>query len=170
MLVSIEMQGDSSLVARLTDMPATVRAILQAKVRALAADLEGYIKVNKLDGQVLNRVTGALSRSINNRVEVIAGAVWGLVFSAGDVKYAAIHEYGGVIHSPGGTAYILKSDGMAQFVSNANAKADMARTQPHDIHMPERSFMRTGLADKAASISLGMKEAIVRGIQKAVTG
>lgn len=170
MLVSVEVVGDRELVARLAAMPVAVLEMLKVKVKTLAIDLEGYIKVNKLDGQVLNRVTGALSRSINNRVDAVAGAVWGLVFSAGDVKYAAIHEYGGVIHSPGGTAYFMKEDGMAQFVSNAAAKDDMLRTKPHNITMPERSFMRTGLADKAASISLGMKEAIIQGIQKQVKG
>lgn len=169
-LVTIQITGDRELMVRMKDMPLAVMQALKIKVQSLSLMLEGYIKTQKLNGQVLNRITGALSRSIFQKVVASVGSVMGFVFSSGDVKYAAIHEYGGTIQSPGGTAYMMKEDGMAQFVSNAAATADMPRTQPHTIHMPERSYMRSSLRDKQNEITLGMKTAVVQAIQKQVKG
>ena len=60
-----------------------------------------------------------------------------------DADYARIHELGGVINHPGGTAYFIREDGMAVFVSNKDPRAaDLPKTKPHQIVMPARPFLR----------------------------
>lgn len=59
-------------------------------------------------------------------------------------KYGRIHELGGVINHPGGTAYIM-IDGQFQPVRNENAKPWMRRTKPHPINMPPRPYLRPAL-------------------------
>jgi phage gpG-like protein len=60
------------------------------------------------------------------------------------VPYAAIHEYGGTIQHPGGTAYIVTRRG-ARFISNAEAETtrrQVRRTRPHPITIPARPYLR----------------------------
>ncbi|MFZ5749099.1 MAG: phage morphogenesis protein [Pseudomonadota bacterium] len=60
-----------------------------------------------------------------------------------DVKYARIHELGGTIKHPGGTPYFIEEDGMATFVrKDAPGAADLPKTQPHDIVIPARPYLR----------------------------
>ncbi len=181
-MLSAGLKGDQQLIGHLSEMPAAVQASLLTKSRELALNLQAHIKDDKLSGQVLNvgkntktHVAGALKASIQEEVEANPTGVLARIFSSGDVKYAAIHEYGGVIHHPGGTAYIpngLKSNGVgASFISNAAAEAighDLPRTAPHDITMPERSFMRSSLKDMAATIAEGLKQAAIEGARKAL--
>ena len=175
-MLNVTVTGDREVVQRLQSMPPTVHALLVAKTRMLAINLQGHVKVDKLSGRVLNRISGRLSSSIKFAVDDAGSSVYGRVFSSGDVKYAAIHEFGGVIKHPGGTAYI--PDGVkkgsivgASFISNAAAAAiggDLPRTKPHQIVMPERSYLRSSLKDMAAEISAGLKAAVVQGAKQAM--
>jgi phage gpG-like protein len=164
-MLKVQLIGDDALIAKFDAMPAKVRQALKAKVTALAIEMDSKV-VDKLSGPVLNRKTGALARSINWLVEDQGQAVIGKVRSSGDVKYAAIHEFGGVIHHPGGTAYIIES-GQAVWISNAKAATmeNVRRTAPHDITMPERSYMRSTLADMKDEIEEGLREAVHQGVQ-----
>ena len=98
-MFTIEIKGDRELVERLNAMPSTVRVVLRRKVYMLALLLEAMVK-EKLSGPVLNVVSGALRRSITEEVTDNPEQISAKVYSSGDVKYAAIHEYGGVIHIP----------------------------------------------------------------------
>jgi phage gpG-like protein len=64
-----------------------------------------------------------------------------------DKEYAQIHNDGGTINHPGGTAYFSKS-GRAVFVKNETAARyqslhlkPMKRTAPHKITIPKRQFI-----------------------------
>lgn len=163
--LTVKLVGDTALIARIDNIPAAVRRALVKKVTALAIEMDEKV-VGKVSGQVLHRVTGALARSINWLVDDNDQEVIGKVRSSGDVKYAAIHEFGGVIHHPGGTAYIIQ-DGQAVWVSNAKADAlghDLPRTKAHDINMPERSYLRSTLADMKDEITEGLQEAVEQGM------
>jgi len=119
----------------------------------------------KLDGQVLNVRTGKLRRSIQ-RSSILEGygVIAGYVYSDSSVRYGAIHEFGGTIHHPGGTAYWIDASGMMRFVSNDMASrvhsGEFPRTRPHDIVMPERSFMRSALREREADIRAALAEAV----------
>ena len=92
-MLTVELVGDKALVARLDAIPDKLREALTRKVNTLALQLEAKVK-GKLSNDVLQVRTGALRRSIFSRVDQSATGVTGTVGSSGDVKYAAIHEYG----------------------------------------------------------------------------
>jgi hypothetical protein len=80
-------------------------------------------------------------------VQYVAVGIFGAKASADhgglpNIKVATAHEFGVTIQHPGGTAYIIR-DGQAVFISNEAAVGrDLPRTQPHEIVIPERSFIR----------------------------
>lgn len=157
---------DRAVQAWLTAMPEKVRQRLEQAVYTLAEKLRSHIIQDKLLGQVLNRRNGGLGQSIQQKVDSTSTSVVGTVYSAGDVKYAAIHEFGGVINHPGGTAFYVSQllGGRAFWVSNASALADkLPRTAAHQITMPERSYMRSSLADMKDDIIQKMTLAVNEG-------
>lgn len=92
--------------------------------RAIAIDLQSYIRTNKLQGQVLHQRSGRLSRGVRYEVEAVGPVIKAEVGVFEGVPYAAIHEYGGEIMRTGRIkgAYV--------------------------IHMPERSYVRSSLREK----------------------
>lgn len=167
-MLTVQVVGDRAVQSRFDKMDSLLHAALLKKISFLSEKLKLYIKTDKLSGQVLNRRTGALVNSIQAVTTDSPDMIQGTVFSAGNVKYAGIHEYGGVIKHPGGTAYMPITGKGVVFVSNAKAEILRLtkRTKAHDIPMPMRSFMRSGLADMRQEIISGMKAAVVEGISK----
>lgn len=166
MLLSITVMGDKALIARLEKMPHAVQAALAIKVRQLALRLEAYVKTRKLNGQVLNRISGRLARSIANKVTVTVNSVIAKVFSSGDVKYAGIHEFGGKT-----APHIIEPKKASVLAFAVGGGTVFARRVNHPgSTMPERSFLRSSLRDLSTEISTGMKTAVVQAAQKSVTG
>jgi phage gpG-like protein len=89
------LDGAEALDRRLADLPFAMRAQLEAKARELAATLVTRIRDEKLSGQVLATRSGALKASISAEILNSGDTVQATVGSVGDVKYAAIQEYGG---------------------------------------------------------------------------
>ena len=166
MLVSITVKGDRELMARLDKMPLAVQAALTVKVRSLALRLEAWVKTRKLNGQVLNRITGRLARSIQNKVETAAHFVLARVFSSGDVKYAGIHEFGGKT-----APHIIEPKKANVLAFTVGGEERFARRVNHPgSKMPERSYMRSSLRDMSTTISTEMKQAVVQAAIKQVKG
>jgi phage gpG-like protein len=159
-MFTIEIKGDRELVERLNAMPSTVRVVLRRKVYMLALLLEAMVK-EKLSGPVLNVVSGALRRSITEEVTDNPEQISAKVYSSGDVKYAAIHEYGGVIHIPEIVPVKAKA---LHFVIGAKDIFAM-RVAAHDVHMPERSYMRSSLDQMRQEIVDGMRSAVLEGLR-----
>lgn len=162
--LTLTLVGDVETVGKLREFGPGLLSALSDRMGVILIGLQGYIVSRKLHGQVLKQRTGQLANSIQaSPVTALAMAVFGRVFSAGDVKYAAIHEFGGVIEHPGGTAYI-PGQGLAMFVSNARAAeigADgwsLPRTRPHPIPIPERSYMRSSLRENQGRITNQLRE------------
>lgn len=162
-MLNATLTGSRELISRFEGAPKAVQDRMNVVVQAYTLDLQNYVIGSKLSGQVLNVRTGNLRRSIQRRLTVDPSAVYGYVYSSGDVKYAAIHEFGGIIQHPGGTAYITRYGagiGATRWISNSNPlAAHLKRTRPHPIPMPERSYLRSGLRDKSAQYSTGMANA-----------
>src|SRR5262249_49952955 len=116
---------------------------------------------DKLRGQVLNRRTGRLGQSIQQRVDSTAASVTGVVYSAGDVKYAAIHEICGHIAGPGIEAKTAK----ALMLGVGGKKVFAKWVNWRGATMPERSYMRTSLADMKDEIVQKMTAAVQEGTQ-----
>lgn len=160
-MLNVTLVGDRELVARIGAMPAKVHAALLKKVNALALKLEAKIKNEKLSGQVLNVRSGALRRSIFSQVTDTETAVTGKVASSGDVKYAAVHEFGGKI--PPHDIFPVKAAALAFMM---NGKQVFFKHVHHPgATMPEQSFMRSSLAEMKDEIVSGLKQAVVEGLK-----
>jgi HK97 gp10 family phage protein len=160
-MLNLTLVGDKELVARLNAMPEKVRTALVRKVTALALKLEAKVK-GKLSNQVLHVQTGALRRSIFNKVENSATAVTGKVASSGDVKYAGIHEFGGKTR-----AHIIEPKKAQALAFMMGGKTVFAKRVNHPgSKMPERSFLRSSLKDMQVEITTGMTEAVKQAVQK----
>ena len=146
--------------AALADMPERVRAALAAKADVLTVALQAKIQ-QKLTGGVLNAKTGALARSILATLEEADAGVAVSIASAGDVKYAAIHEFGGVI--PPHEIVPDKAKALAFLLGGKQVFA--ARVSLPAIVMPERSYMRSSLAEMAGAIRDELDAAVLEAIQ-----
>jgi phage gpG-like protein len=121
--------------------------------------------IGKLSGPVLKTRTGLLRDSITVQVDDDGSTITGTIGT--NVEYAAIHEFGGIIHHPGGTAYMLIK-GQLTFISNASPLAsELLRTRPHDIPMPERSFLRSTLTEQRSTVLAAFKEALAEAVSDA---
>jgi phage gpG-like protein len=156
-MLEVELIDASS--AALAAMPERIRGALSAKANSLAAELQSKIQ-QKLAGGVLNMKSGALARSIGVMIEDGPGNVTVRVASSGDVKYAAIHEFGGTI--PPHQIVPDKAKALAFAIGGKQVFA--ARVQIPAVTMPERSYMRSSLAEMADEIRDKLAEAIIGGM------
>lgn len=141
-------------------MPERIRAALVAKAGVLAAKLQAKIG-QKLSGEVLQMKSGALAGSIGVTIEETSGGVAVRLATSADVKYAAIHEFGGVI--PPHEIVPDKAKALAFLVGGKQAFA--ARVNLPAIAMPERSYMRTSLAEMADDIRDELAATAIEAIQ-----
>ena len=149
-----------SASAALAGMPERVRAALLLKANALAGELQARVQ-EKLSGGVLHARTGALARSIVAVIEDDAEAISVRVAASGDAKYAAIHEYGGTI--PPREIVPDKARALAFAVGGKEAFA--ARVNLPAVTMPQRSYLRSSLAEMAVAIREGLSEAAIEATQ-----
>jgi phage gpG-like protein len=109
---------------------------------------------------VLNQKSGALARSIVATMSDDAAHV-AVSIASMDIKYAAIHEYGGTI--PPHQIVPDKAKALAFLVGGKLAFA--ARVNLPASAMPERSYMRSSLAEMADEIRDGLSEAVFDSLQ-----
>jgi phage gpG-like protein len=151
------------LIAGLDHMPAQVVAAVATKMKAITINLQRHVITDKLHGQVLKQRSGASAidpAEIRTEGETVVGEV----FSAGDVKYAAIHEFGGT--TPPHDIVPTKAQALAFAIGG---KMVFAKVVHHPgSRIPERSYMRSSLEDQAEDIVDGLKEAAIRAALKAV--
>jgi phage gpG-like protein len=145
--------------AALAAMPDRVRDALSSKATMLSTVLQAKIQ-QKLAGAVLNTRSGALARSIVATVDASSADVVVSIASSGDVKYAAIHEFGGTI--PPHQVVPDKAKALAFAVGGKQAFA--ARVNLPAITMPARSYLRASLAEMADEIRDGLSEAVVEAM------
>ena len=131
----------------LATLPERLRAALAAKAGVLAAELQAKIQ-QKLSGGVLNMKGGALAGSIGMTIEETSDGVAVRLATSPDVKYAAIHEFGGTI--PPHQIVPDKAKALAFLIGGKQAFA--ARVNLPAIAVPERSYMRASLAEMADDI------------------
>ncbi len=159
-MLNVTLTGDRELIAKLDSMPGKLQIALLQKVSDLTLKLEALVK-QKLTNDVLNVRSGNLRRSIARQVNSSATSVIGKVFSSGDVKYAAIQEYGGqtkahVIEAINGKALAFKMGGKEVFFRKVNHPGS---------NIPERSFLRSSLADMQEEITEGLHQTVVETLK-----
>ena len=129
--------------AELDSYPAALQAALDAKAAELAAALADLVRNDKLSGAVLNARSGELRDSIAATVTADADGILASVSSQGEVKYAAIQEYGGKTSAH--EILPAKGDVLAFVVGEAQHFA--RRVEHPGSLIPERSYLRSALGD-----------------------
>ena len=126
----------------------TWRDALRARLRrsfAASADALLLSVCDKLSGGVLRPKSGALRASIRAEVSEDASGFAARVWSGGSLPYARIQEYGGRIEVP---AIVPKTAGALAF-GYGGRMVFAKRARAHAVQIPERSYMRTSLAEFA---------------------
>jgi phage gpG-like protein len=153
-MMTIALDGADALQARFAGFPTEMLDSLSAKTALLAQALAHKVRDDKLTGGVLNVASGALRASIVAEVGVDASGVFASVGSVGDVKYAAIHEYGG--KTAAHEIVALKAEALA--FANGGAMV-FARCVAHPgSTIPERSYLRSSLAEMVEEIIAALAE------------
>ncbi|HZZ63839.1 MAG TPA: hypothetical protein VFE63_22190 [Roseiarcus sp.] len=162
-MFALELVGLEETGARLDAYPAALGAALAAKAGDLAAKLTDRVRDDKLAGAVLNARSGALRDSIFSDVSADADGILATVGSNGNVKYAAIQEYGGKTSAheilPG------KAKALAFVVGGA---LRFARKVEHPGSViPERSYLRSSLDEMSGEIVQALAEAAAEVLERA---
>jgi phage gpG-like protein len=155
MVLTIQARGLSEALAKIDGVGPKLHAELVTTVSRETFELQRHVVQDKLSGQVLNRRSGALSRSITARVTEDANTIRGTVGT--NLIYARIHEFGGTINHPGSIAH-----GRALRFEVGGEVLYRRRTAPHLIPMPERSYLRIALADRRDAIVAAIRAAIAK--------
>lgn len=155
MSVTVEVIGDAALVARLDAMPGRVHDGLAPAVTRLGFELQRKVQSEKLTGQVLKVRTGRLRSSINTEIEDSGSEVAASVGT--NVSYGKIHEYGV------GRSWLVEARNAKALRFTVGGRTVFARRVVHPP-LPERSFLRSALAEMAPAIEEGLREAVARAI------
>lgn len=155
-MIQAELIGDDRVTARLGRLGRDLSAANERAITALTIELLRKVKADKLSGQVLNVKTGRLRRSITQRitgggtskVEGVVGTI---------VKYGATHEFGG----PVTVKQHLRMQKLA-WGKPMNPPREVT-VRAHTVNLPERSFLRSALADMQPRI----RERLQAEIEKA---
>lgn len=177
----------ASVVRQLNAFPP---AMLQAIAGAL--DLENELtvgqaqrmKMSKHSATTLGVITNRLRQSLRPTKAIIAGQA---VISAigSNVKYAAVHEFGftGTVNVPqytrhdsrrdvyaaGASAHFSWKDGKIKRGRSAQPIASgvgVVKAHPMKMHMPERSYIRSTLAERSDAYSRAISAAILTAWNK----
>ena len=141
-MFALEVRGLDETSARFDAYPAALQAALGAKASELATALADLVK-NKLSGAVLNTSSGTLGDSIAASVTADSDRVLASVGSEGDVKYAAIQEYGGKTSAH---EILPVKDDVLAFVAGDGQHFARRIEHPGSV-IPERSYLRSSLED-----------------------
>jgi phage gpG-like protein len=159
-MISAQITGSQQVIEKLGAIPAKVRAAAKSSLDIWATELAGYIKSEKLSGQVLNRRSGNLSSSVFPDSSETSTSVSGGARAGLDVPYARIHEYGGLI--PAHVVVVKNAKALCFSVGGVMRFAKSVHIP--DVQMPERSYMRSSLREQApegiAELRAAVREAI----------
>jgi phage gpG-like protein len=138
-MFALELDGLEEASARFDAYPAALVAALDAKASELSAALVDVVQNDKLSGGVLNARSGTLRDSIATGISSDQDGVSVSVGSVGDVKYAAIQEYGGKTSAH----EILPVKAQALAFIAGGAERFVRRVEHPGSLIPERSYLRS---------------------------
>lgn len=124
----------------------------ETKVNANIDELNKLIRVLKKEKKVRIGIIGSQATAAHDSESGLTNA-----------KLGAVHEFGADIKHPGGTPYKILANGKAQFVKKSDG-ADLPVTQPHEIHIPRRSFLLDPLKEKLPKEIKQLKKYIFKQI------
>jgi len=154
-MFSLAVDGLDQTRARLDAYPAALSAALAAKASELASALADRVKYDKLSGGALNAQSGALQASIAASISIAADGVSVSVGSEGDVKYAAIQEFGGKT-----AAHEILPEKARTLAFLMGGSLRFARSVHHPGSLiPARPYLRSAIDEMADDIVAGLASA-----------
>lgn len=152
---------NEAFLAKLQGFPSKFHARILPVVKRLSIALQREVMV-KLTGQVLNVRTGTLRRSINQEVLDSPQGIRGIVGT--NVSYAAIHEYGydGPVNVRAHLRTIKEAFGRPLTKGH---KTFEVSAHVRNVHVPERSFLRSTLNEFEPRIKEEISEAAREAIR-----
>lgn len=158
MSIELQVDGDLDVTLKLQSLPDRLRDELYTAMKTVMFDLQSYIQTNKLSGQVLNRRSGTLSRSFTNDVEQGENIIEGT--TGPNTPYARIQEYGGQT-----APHVIEARNVKALMFTAGGKTLFRRLVHHPgSRIPERSYMRTALAENINTIRNQLNDAVKKAI------
>lgn len=171
--------GDKEVSRRLRALPDGVHSRVTDSVGRLVLRLQRKVKAEKLSGieivkkagggikfkrnkslQVLNVRTGTLRRSIEQRMVLTSNTISGIVST--NVKYGKAHEYGGLQ-----TQTVREHLRLVKKSFGKSLKSPVwstVRGHSRTVDLPERSFLRSALAEMQEEIVSDVEKAVANGI------
>ena len=162
-MFALESEGFDEATARLDACPAALAAALAAKAAELAAALADRVRTDKLSGGVLDVRSGALRDSIAASVSAGGDGVRATVGVSGDVKYAAIQEYGG--KTAAHEILPVKAQALA-FLAGGGLRFASKVEHPGSV-LPERSYLRSTLDEMRDDIVAALAGAAAESLERA---
>jgi phage gpG-like protein len=153
-VITVQLIGDNRPVAKLEAMPGRVHDGLARAVPRLGFELQHKVRADTPWGQVLKVRTGSLRSSINMQLEGSATEVAATIGT--NIQYARRHEYG---HS-----WLVEAKSVKPLRFTVGDQTMFRRRVTHPP-LPERSFLRSALAEMAPSIAEGLHEAVAEAIR-----
>jgi hypothetical protein len=152
-MLNVTVIGDREVIQRFANLPERAHGALVAEVTTLALELQAHVVQDKLQGQVLNHITGRLQSSIQHDVQVSGTTVTGRVYAnTSTAPYAGAQEFGATIPD----RYPVNAKALHFFVGADEVFAKFAR----GFTLPERSYLRSSLEDYKERIISGMTNAV----------
>jgi len=153
-MLTLQSQGLDELEQRFAQLPSDFLAALRGKAQTLGDALVDKIRTDKLAGGVPGARTGALAASIGMQPMEGDASVGVSVGAFGDIKYAAIQEYGGKTG-----AHEILPDKAAALAFVVDGVLRFARRVEHPgSTIPAHAYLRSGLAEFADEIRAGLAE------------
>jgi len=150
----------------LSDMARRSEAMIagtRTAMTSLAIGLSARVKGSKLSGQVLRVRTGRLRRSINHVVTEADGVITGAVGT--NVEYARRHEFGGRVSEQVKEHMRVCKQVYGRMLSKPILVS--VRAHVRTTNLPERSFLRTSLAEMKPQIKRELADAIAKAVHGA---
>ncbi|MGB8366349.1 MAG: hypothetical protein ACLQUZ_05475 [Rhizomicrobium sp.] len=152
--VSLTVAGDAATIARLSRAHQSLFAAVKTALTVEAAALKARVQ-EKLSGEVLQVRSGRLRDAVTANIEIDGDVAHATVAVEG-IPYAAIQEYGGTVHLP----EIVAERAKALAFEIKGEQVFAARARAHDVVIPQRSYLRSSLAERSDAIAAALRDAM----------
>ena len=148
--------GVETALARFDRLASRARREIATTASRLVEAIVGKIRLEKLSGEVLNARSGALRDSITGDVEAQGETILASIGSIGDIKYAAIQEYGGTTSAH---EILPSKSNVLAFISGGQGRFAKRIEHPGSV-IPERSYLRSSLDEMRDEIIADLTAAV----------
>ncbi len=146
-MITATLVGGRELIVKFEKFPASLREKLESTIKSLTFDLAKKVKADKLSGQVLQRPSGRLIRSITTSFENDNDSFKGIVGT--NVAYGAYHEFGFVGQE---TVKTFQRKQTMAFGRPMNTKIVQVRSFTRNVNYKAHPFLRPALEEMRPEI------------------